>query len=315
MKAVPYHEQWAKNRQDTSSKVAKVNYLKEFEEALCELDFKLPPKHIDILDNTNVGYLQNTLIYSEGSPIFHHFNISPGGELLHKAGRGFASGVGCLNRFRNLWKWHDIDSNILDQYKDDKKWQIDLDSVTEEELTFVKKGEFDLFPLQFFDSCDMPETFDAIKCVFRTGKPTIFALHPVTHADIEKYGKIWDQFIEAQIVPDGAFLIHGRDTNSFIPYADKVYSANSAVSFSAMIAGKPTATYRATPWSEVLPVIDSAMHDVKDLKPVPEDDMKRFLSWYYNKFTIDLHSSDWKSKLEKIVEKKNNGKDFEGIFA
>jgi len=317
MKLAPHYEEWVRIRKDSNPKIEKAKYLKEFEDALSELDFKLPPKHIDLINNSNLNYVQNTLIYSEGSPAFHHFNISPGAELIHKAGRGFGPGIGCLNRFRNLWKWHDIDSNILDQYKNDKKWDTDLEDVKAKELNeFTSNGnEFDLFPMQFFDSVDMPETSDALRCALKKNRTTLFVLHPTTHEDNEKFAKIWDHLTELLIVPPSAKLVYGRDTNSIIKHSRVVYSANSAVSFNAMLEGKPAATYRITPWSEVLPLIDSAMHDLEKIKPVPEEDLKRFLSWYYNKFTLDLHSSDWKTKLEKIVEKSNNGKGFEGLFA
>ena len=331
---------WAKIRLDKPKKLANLPHLIKFHESLKRIS-KRQKIYFLFADLIKAKFLSNTLMYRGGSPNYTHFKISPGGEYI------------LYNPKYHLWKNQTIDPNIINKYLSFKNNRYEQPNKTIElpehynlfalQLTSRKFGAYDL-PLgkmeiekddpryspngTFFGELGlkgieltehdvMPRdewaTRDAIRHAKETKTYTIFKAHPVASSPNTK---TWDNFIKEGILNEYCIFVDGHECNVdyLIDHADLVYSSDSAVSFSAMLKGKPTATYYNTDMSEIIPTIKTS-DELVDIKTIPEEDVKRFLSWYYHKLCFDIEQDDYEDKIERMVVRFKNGERTKELFA
>ena len=125
--------------------------------------------------------------------------------------------------------------------------------------------------------------------------------------------KAWEVYVREGLTSEYSIFIDNVNTDSLIPNANRVYSADSAVSLNAMLAGKPTATFHPMDLSEVVPMITEP-EELDNVEPVPLSVQNQFLSWYYHKLVIDIDSPDFESKMESIMIRFKNGEGTKEIF-
>lgn len=281
-----FYEQWLETRKGNPFKVSKAKYLKEFEDYLSTLDINALHLEQYYLDQSFTGW-----VYTEGNPVFHYFQISKKAELLPHQKFGI-NRTGTVNNFSYSWKNYPIDNNIRSCYSNLHKFgqvnkNVDLD------LPDI----YDLFALQCPSSTDIRETLDAIAYANTHKRYVLFSVHPTGPDNVLNWWKYLDA---CGHLSEYTVLVFGTDTNSLIDNADFVFSASSSITFNALLKDKKTATYRNTPYSEVVPVIQH-YSEIDSLSKTSIEDVDRFLSWFYHTQVVDLTNSDWKHKLKEII--------------
>jgi len=317
---------WAKARYNTPEKLKNLPYLIKFNESLKKISVKHDIYFL-FCDVIKAKFLSNTLLYRGGSPNYRLFKISPGGEYI-------------LNNPRyHLWKNCDIDSNILNLWN-----SFPNNRYEQSKKTIELPKSYDLFCLQLtgkiFDSTNLPPgkmdlpsddprwnskyldrimprdewaTRDAIKYATENKRYTIFKSHPVTS---QPNVNCWKDFQKEGIINEYTIFVDrdGCNIDYLVDNADLVYSADSAVSLNAMLKGKRVATYYNTDLSEVIPqIFDSG--ELKTVRPVPEEDVKRFLTWYYYKLSFDIESANYEEKIENFVMNFKKGQRAKELFS
>ena len=287
----PYAKGWAIYRKDKISKVKKAPLVKKFEDELTK--YNLDAIHIDIINRAKLHSYKNTFVYTEGTPNFHHFICSKGAAYAPISGMGWAGSIGAYNPFEYRYKKHNIDHNILNTYKNSTNNKFDIKRNKPDFSSLPDK--FDLFASQQPMSVDKNYTKDAMKYAKDKKRHVVFSNHPSSND-----GHNWNIFKKYGLTSNYTHFVTDVDTNDLVKRSSRVFSACSGVNFLGLLHRKPTVSYRNLPWSEISPVIKNATSDFTDWIP-EEEDLLRFLSWFYYDLCIDIFSNGWQDKLCKKV--------------
>ena len=283
--SIYYYNEWSKLRESTPLKLKNTNKLKFFEEVL----FSISQECI----HTDLYRDGRRLVYSEGSANFDLFKLTPQGDYISQ------------NPMLNLWKRCDVDSKILSVFEHLSNTKYEQPSVQ----TSIGRP-YNLFLLQMASTVDLTPTLDALKYATEMKRYTVFKIHPAVGDGTDFYD-LWDKFSHHGIISEYTPLVEG-DLNTLIEHADIVYSADSACTFNAMLKRKTVYNYRSNEFSEIVPIIQSSKQ--LDEYIIPEEDLLRFLTWYYYVLTIDIRST-FDGKIEKIISSFESGKNASEIFA
>lgn len=278
-----WHDSWVQIRKDFPIKLRNAPLLKKFEEGMdCS-----QAVHRDI---ARIG----SLVYNEGSPNFAKFKITPNAEYI------------ITNPRLNLWQGIKSDPNIWDRVAGvNEKYDV-------QESNVELDREYDLFLLQMAQTKDLKETVDALFYATKNKRYTVFKKHPVV-GDGTDFDSLWEVFKQKGIVSDYTVLLDGGENESLIRGASLVYSADSAVTYNAVLQGKPVATYRDTDLSEIVPVIKSA-RNIADLRAPNRKDVEQFLTWYHDRLIVDVTLDGYKDKRDHVINMYMNGASTGDIF-
>jgi hypothetical protein len=294
-----------RNKQPT--KLKNFHYIKKFNDTLLEVYDEYVEMY-DVIGRFNLSrvnfynYNMNAhrlkhLLYSEGSPNFQHFTLTPSGEYA----------VGAYNPMYHLWKDFETDPNILPFYRSlgNNKYEQPKGS--------MEIGQpYNLFLLQMARTRDTIETIKALLSTRVTKKLTIFKTHPLV-GDGSNYHDLWKYYIELGLINEYTKLVDNCNVDSLIRNADLVYSSDSAATMNAMLIGKPVITYKRMYLSEIVPILTNHQQ-LLNLQPVPEEHLARWMSWYYHKLVIDLDDPNYKEKMRYIVKSYLDNKTVKEIF-
>lgn len=256
--------------------------LSSFEDALSRLS--VDAAHADIYNGVS-----DVLVYNEGSANFNLFKITPKGHYIQSS-----------NPMLHLWKRVDIDTNVL------KRFETRCNSkYTQPNSTAVSVGQpYNLFLMQHVASKDLRYTIDALKYATEMKRFTIFKTHPAV-GDDTNFDRVWEIFKSKGLISDYTVMLSGNMHN-LIANADLVYSADSAGTFNAMLSSIPTVNYRINEFSEIVPLIETSKTLLN--KPIPQEDLLRFLTWYHDVLAIDiLDMQAAELKISRIAELYNLG--------
>lgn len=196
----------------------------------------------------------------------------------------------------NFWKTFEIDPNIKElllSKETDKYIQVQDNSSLPE--------KYDLFLLQLVSCKDREQSFKALKFIKEQKIPTILKRHPLHKTHF--FEDFWKEAKERGVTSEWAIPVFG-DSNSLIKNASKVYSVDSASSFNALLHNVPVYTFEKMFFSEIVPLCD--IYDMDKTKQPSQEDILKFLSWYYHSFVIDVEAEGWKERIEKrIINFKN----------
>jgi hypothetical protein len=229
------------------------------------------------------------LEYSENSPMFNLFKLSPNGYYIYN-----------YNQL-DLWKKHDIDHNII-EFLNDKN----TNKYNQNNKIYEFDEEFILFPLQ-----SLYVRFDAnifIRCVIwaeKNKKYIIFKKHPFSVAD-DHIDKVWKHLQQKGIIKQYAKLItHEYNLDKLIDAAKMVWCFSSGAGTQALLKRKPLSFFswdikgRVRPFVDYAPIahLSNGPEDAYSNKNINEEDLKRYFSWYYHKLVIDLDNNDYEQKI------------------
>lgn len=283
-------ERWASSvatRQP--NKLINLKALKKFNEALDVIANKHDVPYSMRKSASRNHMFDITLIYIGGSPFYNHFKLTTAGDYIYQ------------NPKLNLYKNWDIDENILSVYDDTK-----MNRYTQPDGIFQPDREYDLFLMQQLhngkDATLAPKdeaiTLDAIRYATETKTYTIFKAHPSTSVP----NKVrWDMWEDNGLISEYTKYIDNCHLTDVIKYANRVYSANSAVSVNALVLGKPVATYRPIDVSEIVPTITTA-YEMDNIFATSKEETMQFLTWYYHRLSINIDLDGFEDKIERIVQ-------------
>lgn len=284
--SIVYYQTWAKLRSDSPLKLDNVNTLKQFETVLCSITKQYT--HCDVSNSRN-----NQLVFSEGSANFGLFKLTPNGDYITH------------NPMLHLWKKSDVDSNILKTFEG-----MTNSKYSQPRCVNTPNTPYNLFLLQMASTVDLKPTVDALKYASEQKRFTLFKIHPAP-GDGTDFNLLWEMFKKNDLVSDYTVLVDGS-LSELISEADIVYSADSACTFNAILAGKPTFNYRTNEFSEIVPLLRTS----KDMTipTINHTDVLRFLTWYYYKLSIDINSPIYQQRIKYIVDAYHSGKSTAEIF-
>lgn len=278
-----WYENWIERRKNCPIKLKNAPFLKKFEDGLCYEK----ARHLD-------QYQPNHLIYNEGSPNFYKFKMCPNGDYI------------VTNPRLHLWKntktnpyiWETLDSS-------NDKYQV-------ETIQFTFDQPYDLFLLQMVSTKDLRPTVDALYHATKNKRVTLFKKHPAV-GDGTDFDIVWKKFESYGLITNYTILIENVDNDALVKNARVVYSADSAVTYNALIRGIPTATYRDTDLSEIVPVIKNA-DCISEIPKINHTETEQFLTWYHEKLVIDVTKHDYKQKRDRVVDMYSVGMSTAEIF-
>jgi hypothetical protein len=256
-------------------------------------------KKVSHINSRNVGMTENppkaTLLFSEGSPNFFLFSLTHNGYYSLKR-----------NPHTNLWKNFPIDPNIMDVFI-----TIGNNKYPQPITTIPITEPYDLFLTQISSHEDKISIVKAMQFAKENKRLTFIKDHPGAKFDFNELWKEWDI---AGMVNDYTRLITDVNVDFLIDNSEFVYCVDSAAIFNAMVKGKRCATFKNMMYSELVPIIHKP-RDILNVDHVPEEDVKRFLSWYYHRIAIDVRDPTHKDKIRRIVKDFLDGKNFEETFS
>jgi hypothetical protein len=230
------------------------------------------------------------LEYEEGNPNFSLFKLSPNGWFISDFSRG-----------NQLWLKEPIDKDLSTRLEmlPNSKYQCG-------EVTPDLPDDFTLFPSQG-DLNELPLILQMARKAKELKRSFVVKEHPFQGPEltiqkikrsIKYFGLDSDYF---SIVPSHT------NTNAIIHRASEVWTLSSGVGFSALVFGKHVVSFRDTDFS-CLGNRAGTIEEAISLPKITEDKRLRFLSWYLNKFTININDVNFEDKLEHRVERFSSGK-------
>lgn len=308
-----YHDQWKQwlvLRKHQPLKLKNFPHLSKFSESIKRLSDKHQIPYV-FADAHKAQYLEYSLIFRGGSPNYKLFKMTPYGDYVTRW------------PMYHLWKDCDIDEGIIDRFNampNNRYIQPDSKTETPESydlyLMQMNLASTPMLPHNPHLDVESGTPKDdvvcrkALKYVKENKIYTIFKAHPTTTIPSSK---VWEIYKREGLVSEYSIFVDDVNTDSLIPKANRVYSADSAVSLNAMLAGKRVATFHPMDLSEVVPMIKTP-EDLDDIEPISLEDQKRFLSWYYHKLAIDIDDPNYEDKMESIMIRFKNGERTREIF-
>jgi len=283
-------ESWAAARVSQPAKLLNIQKLSKFNAALQTVKNEYNGKIA--YHKFNKKYdpvaMSNTLEYTENSPMFEYFKLSPHSYYL--------------NHFPNdtLWKCCDVDSDILTIFKNTNKYQQNIKrfSFDKPYILFTLQSNRSLLPHSF-----MPDIL--IKIVLwatKTKNYVIFKLHPFTdtNSHILKY---WKQLDRLGYITDYTVLVDSSyNLDHLLANAQQVWTFSSGSGMQAVIAGKPVSHFYANVDFMTMAKFSTSPEEAFITRQISETDRLRFLTWYFTKLTINSESADLMSRLRHRLE-------------
>lgn len=289
MSTKDYHYYWARNRL-VRKKLLNFEKFKIFSDAIYYHDSKNQVFHIDQYKNK----INGALFYSEGAPNFNLFKLTPGGEYIRK----FSTNT--------LWKQYEANYDILSKFT-----TFENNKYIQEETGSIEYDNYDLFLMQMSHTKDKQVFYDALIYATSMKVLTLFKAHPV--ASDKPSIEVWREANTNGLVSDYTVFVDNVSVDQLIENANIVYSADSAASLNAILAGKKTATFRKNDLCEIIPTISSP-EELSTVTPPRMEIVSKFLNWYYNRLCIDINDDAFEDRISYILKSYNNNKSFEEIF-
>lgn len=252
--------------------IAKVNgFLKAVENLADKYNGKL--SHIDLYDGSG-----GQLVYEEGNPNFRLYKVSPNGIFINYH-----------DEKNHFWKTTPINEGTVEKVLSMQNHKYD-----------TAKGQphlpekFVLVPLQ--RAILENEHLERIAQWARVNKSyVVFKEHPCS-SETESF----DQIIASIKGRSRYTLFASKDAciDYLIEKCQSVWTLNSGVGFTALLRGKPVATFLKTDHSvfgnRVRNVIDASQ-----VKAPSQRDLFQFITWYHDIFAIDIDADDFESRLDQ----------------
>lgn len=245
----------------------------------------------------------NSLLYEETSPYINLFSIAPKAYYTQDSS------------FCDLWKLTDIDSAIIDTFSG-----IPSSKYKNNELEYPISQNYILFAMQS-DSQQLDKNYnkDGIASVLQFAIDNkiniVFKLHPFTNYRT-RFLKDLELFKSSNLLSKYSHIVsHKYSTNHLIANADQVWTFSSGVAMQAVIAGKKVSCFSSKHTFGPIVHTVSSPEDAFSSKKIESTDILRFLTWYYHKLCIDLHTDTFKAVLYDRCDKFFNKKlSLEQIF-
>jgi hypothetical protein len=252
--------------------IAKVNgFLKAVEKLAEKYSGKL--SHIDRYDGADPQ-----LVYEEGNPNFRLYKVSPNGVFINNH-----------DEQNHFWKTTPINERTVEKVLsmqnhkyNTAKGQPDLPE------------KFVLVPLQ--RAIMENKHLERIAQWARVSKSyVVFKEHPCASED-----ESFDQII-ASIKGRSRYTLFASKAASIdhlIEQCHSVWTLNSGVGFTALLRGKPVATFLRTDHS----VFGNRVRNVVDASKVEapsQRDLFQFITWYHDIFAIDIDADDFENRLDQ----------------
>lgn len=231
----------------------------------------------------------NYLEYEEGNPNFSLFKLSPNGWFISNFSEG-----------NQLWVQEPIDEDALAIFDGlpNAKYKSDgfIPELPEDFILFPSQGDIDELPilLQLADKARELKT------------PVVIKEHPFQGPELS-LSKIRSALKVAGLNGDYIWVVEAdANTTEILNRAREVWTLSSGVGFSALVLGKQVIAFRDTDFS----CLGNLARDVPDALSLPKistEDRLKFLSWYINKFTINVYDELFEQKVEQRISMFSKG--------
>ena len=234
------------------------------------------------VESSKVQILRNALTWTSGSPNINLIKLTFNSEYTY-----FRD-----NPRYGFWKDEEIDPNIISKFK-----SFNNNRFPQPDQEIELPENYDLFFLQIPHSKDRNETIDALKYCKDRKIYTLFKGHPTSPFPGNK--KVWDKLKEEGYVSEYSIYVEA-ETDFLIKNARRTYSSTSVCSLNSILQNKITATYNDNDLSEIVPTMKTA-YELDDVEPIKQEDIERYLSWYYHKLCIDVYNENCDERIEKRI--------------
>lgn len=227
----------------------------------------------------------NSLIYEETSPYVNLFSLAPKSYYIKDPD------------FLDLWNFTDIDSTIIETFD-----RIPSSKYINSSLEYALPNRYILFAMQS-DSQQLTKNYNK-RIVEKTLQfardkkiNILFKLHPFTNYRT-RFLQDLRSFKEQGLLSSYAHILsHKYNTSHLINNADQVWTFSSGVALQAVIANKKTVCFSTDNTFGPAVVLASSPEEAFYSNDVCPNTILRFLTWYYHKICLDLHNSNFQSKL------------------
>lgn len=294
----PINNVWLDLRSTQPGKWDTYSWIEKFETTLNQL-----AKNLDL--TTTIGYCDaayatdDLINYTENSPIPYLFKVSPNRYYID-------------NYSPALWKYSDIDSTIRNNYVNPNKYKAG-------ELEYVFEHNYVLFALQannFRSGAISQQLLLKIIHWAETSKTyVLFKLHPFT-GENNRVIEFWNRLVELQVIKQYAVLVDSTyNTDSLIDGSRAVWTYSSGVALQGILKSKPVAVFNGSMDYAGAARVVTSPEEANLITAKSDDEVNRFLTWYYNKLVIDVSSDTFVQALQTRIESCIiNDYDIERIF-
>lgn len=190
-----------------------------------------------------------------------------------------------------LYKEAETDDNIINFFNERSN-----DRYGQDEGIFKPDRPYNLFCLQMTRTKDYENTVKALKWATENKQYTIFRAHPCP-GDYTHYKPLWVRFLKEGLLSEYTKLVTGCRSEEMVANADRVISSDSAVSFKAAVLGKPVIQMRDNNMMiDVVPTLPT-LEGWEKVKPIPDDQLAQWLTWFYQCICHDFHGEGYAEKL------------------
>jgi len=283
-------KEWSEIRKTQKEKYQNIQHLEKFNKCLLDLknDFDGEVKYFY---NTN-NKVTNTLYYAENTPVFYLFKLSPNGYFIDKD-----------DPF-NLWKKSEIDNDIIDKFR-----SLTTNKYKQPSKSMRMNHSYILFALQsiYETRFNTKIFYDCVKWAVKNEKDIVFKLHPFHSNDgsiqmainnVKDYPKV-QKYVK--------FVGQEYNFDDLLDGCEMLWTFSSGAGLQAILKEKPVSYFMKPfdyyPMCKYARTPEEAYDNKYDL-----DTVKKFLSWYYNKLTLDVTSSNFEDKLYERLDNYFNKK-------
>lgn len=253
-------------------------YMKRFQDTIHNV------KHMfaGVITHYSKGPLFNIryMMYAEGTPIFHFFKFVPKDYFIY------------THEPDDLWKKHAIDENILSFFSANG-----LNKYESPNESFSIHYEYILVPLQYhYDQLEMIRMIT--DWARENKKHVIFKKHPF----VNDRGKDFIGYFKNNFHNDYVVLTTAGNTNDLVRNCKMVWTDDSGVGLNALIQKKPVSYFKKTYDFTYGPIAKycKTPEEAHNNPGTDDEDLLRYLSWYYHRFIVDMKSPEAE---DKIVER------------
>lgn len=301
-------DQWKHRRLHQEDKWKNAHWLEKFNKSLDKIsgDFDGSISYYDgpFLNYPNNKINSNTdkrLEYCENTPVFYHFKLVPNGYFLYDYNPMY------------LYRDHFIDDDILSC-----TYSFDVNKYEQPLLNIDINYPFILFPLQSLNDRNcVIKIVEIIKWAEKNETHIVFKKHPFndknSHVD-----SLFYRLQESNKITKYTTVVESDvNTDYLLEQCFAVWTFSSGVGFQSLLKEKPVSIFSKdhyyvdyAPVAKICNTPDEAFDNTFDLT-----DTKRFLSWYYHTFILDISNKDFEEKLyNRLKMYFKDGKNVDELF-
>lgn len=277
-------DSWKNIRKATVFKLHNAHYLNQFNDALRSIAIRYDNLDIRYYEQLSLPLKKRFMLYGEGTPLFFLFKLVPQDYFVYTF------------KPDHFWKNYHVNETTIQQLL-----SYDLNKYTTNKQFIKYPFDYILYVAGIQYQTEFQLLEQIAKWSTHTKNHVVVKTHPyIDQLYPDLYQTQIESFYQRGIDKKYFHLDSVSNTDKLVDYSYMVWTILSGVGFQALLKQKPVSYFGKDVDYNYGPIakFSRSPAEAYENTGIPYHEVKKYFTWYYDKLSVDMHSSQWFTQLE-----------------